>query len=79
MYKHYKKQLQIELKGERDSFLREVMPKLITGSLTCALHPLIHTGYGYAMGDDDLLVEGVAYMHHNFIEFNINEDTLPGI
>ena len=40
------------------------------GSFGSALHPLIHTGYGYSVGHRGTVVEGLAYMHHSHAPFS---------
>ena len=52
-----------------DDLLRAELPNLIKGSFGSALHPLIHTGYGYSVGHVGTVMEGLAYMHHSHAPF----------
>ena len=52
-----------------NDLLRAELPKLIKGSFGSALHPLIHTGYGYSVGHAGMVIEGLAYMHHSYAPF----------
>ena len=52
-----------------NDLLRAELPNLIKGSFGSALHPLIHTGYGYSVGHPGTVIEGLAYMHHSYAPF----------
>ncbi len=65
---HYKALLEGEDKynGDLDSFLAKELPDLLPGLVGSALHPLIHMGYGYSLGDSEMVLEGIAYLHHSY-------------
>lgn len=76
---HYRSLLEGKFGGDLDEFLRAVLPNLVLGGFGSAFHPIIHVGYGYAIKNVEVVLEGITYFHHSFLEFKFDVDTLPDL
>ncbi len=56
LIKHYKSKGQES--ASIDNLLASEFPKMMNGTISAVLHPLIHTGYGYSVGSLETVVEG---------------------
>ncbi|CAH1803127.1 unnamed protein product, partial [Owenia fusiformis] len=79
---HYKELLQEVHSGDWSSLLTQEFPKLSAGVVGAATHGLIQIGYGVAAKSDQVICEGLAYLHHSYLAIKtnvrpINEPKLP--
>jgi hypothetical protein len=71
LYKRYSESL-AACNGSLDELIRKELPLIMHGSFAAALHPIIHIGYGYAVGNKGIVIEGLAYAHHTYKDFNFS-------
>ncbi len=76
LLQHYTRNL-ASTNNSLDEFVRTEFPKLAPGSFASALHPLIHAGYGYHVGDAATVLEGFAYMHHSYFPITFKRGRKP--
>jgi hypothetical protein len=69
--KHYRESL-AACNDSLDELIKKELPRLLPGAFNGALHPLIHTGYGYAIGNKGMVIEGLAYSHHAYKAFEFS-------
>lgn len=53
-----------------DSVVRDFYPSLGTGFVTGLLHGLIHLGYGCSVKSQEMMIEGLAYLHYAYEPFS---------
>ncbi len=74
---HFKRLLKERYENDLTRLITGEFVRLAPG-LGAAAHPLIHVGYGRVINDADIVVEGLAHMHHNHCQFSF-ERPLPDI
>lgn len=49
-----------------DELIRNEYPKISAGLAGSALHGTIHLGYGYSIGNEKIILEGLSYVYHSY-------------
>ena len=78
LLKNYQKKFQEESRGSTEKFISKHYVRMFDGISCAALHPLIQTGYGYSAKCPQIVLEGIAYLHHSFLRFPIPVDSTFG-
>ena len=78
LLKHYKKDFEGESQGSMEIFISRHMTRMFDGMSGSALHALIQAGYGYNAKCPEIVIEGIAYLHHSYSRFPIPVDSTFG-
>ena len=70
LFEHYKGLL--ERHQSTDELIRQTFPKLSQGMVGSLLHGLIHLGYGWASDSKQIILEGLAYLHHSYLPLTVS-------
>ena len=74
-YDLYMRLLREQYDGSMSALISEEFPGLIMGMIGSALHGLIHLGYGFAAESDNVVCEGMAYLHYSSMPLRVSEPT----
>lgn len=61
------------------SSILDVCPPIVDGPLYGAFHGVIQMAYGMACGSDEMVVEGIGYMYHQYSPMYIDDINNPKV
>ncbi|GLE05833.1 hypothetical protein PINS_up015014 [Pythium insidiosum] len=67
---------EVAARGRSDA-IRQHLPRLVVGLAGSLLHGIIQLGYGYRLGGELPLAEGLAYLHYSYLPFASGKEETP--